>query len=310
MASTSGPGSRSRRPTTRSVTPSSWQRAVSVRRWRAKNRIRALTSCAGRFQLSEEKANSVRAVTPCAGAASMTRRTAVAPTRWPAVRSRPRRSAQRPFPSMMIAVCRELCVIKYVLEKKLPSARGVNQGFHVIEIPLQRPAAGSGQAVFGAGRAALERLGAGDVVGVLELARMHAEVAVGDLEQTLELVEAGPLHTGERRHDAQADPLVDQAIELGGGAGRAAGGGRGAARGGGMPDCVRFSHRTSARSTVRRRYAGRRNPRRAASSPLRRRTAPPLRAPGTRRPSPAPPAPRTRRPSRPRCRTTAAKRPG
>src|SRR2546428_10000043 len=42
---------------------------------------------------------------PRSGAASTARRTAAAPSRWPATRGRPRRVAQRPLPSMMIATC-------------------------------------------------------------------------------------------------------------------------------------------------------------------------------------------------------------
>src|SRR5947209_5082530 len=43
---------------------------------------------------------------PSSGAVSTTRRTASTPARCPAVRGKPRRVAQRPLPSMMIATCR------------------------------------------------------------------------------------------------------------------------------------------------------------------------------------------------------------
>src|ERR1700676_5309953 len=42
---------------------------------------------------------------PRPGAASTTRRTALTPARWPAARGSPRRVAQRPLPSMMMATC-------------------------------------------------------------------------------------------------------------------------------------------------------------------------------------------------------------
>jgi hypothetical protein len=67
--------------------------------------------------LSEENACSVSAAIPSEGAASTVRRTALAPARCPALRGNPRDVAQRPLPSMMIAVCRggsikALCDIK------------------------------------------------------------------------------------------------------------------------------------------------------------------------------------------------------
>ena len=42
---------------------------------------------------------------PTSGARSTTRRTAATPARWPATRGKPRRVAQRPLPSMMMATC-------------------------------------------------------------------------------------------------------------------------------------------------------------------------------------------------------------
>src|SRR5262245_34748103 len=59
---------------------------------------------------------------PRVGAASAIRRTVSTPARWPAMRGRPRRVAQRPLPSMIMATCksrfgsafqeRELCIVK------------------------------------------------------------------------------------------------------------------------------------------------------------------------------------------------------
>src|SRR5262249_49923281 len=61
--------------------------------------------------------------------------------------------------------------------------------FHVDEVLLECATAGSGQIVFGPRDAAFERLLAHDVLGVFELSRMHAQVAVGRVEQALEVVE-------------------------------------------------------------------------------------------------------------------------
>ena len=44
---------------------------------------------------------------------------------------------------------------------------------------------------------------------------MHAQVAVGGLEHALEVVEAERIVGGERADDAEADALVNQAIEFG-----------------------------------------------------------------------------------------------
>src|SRR5205809_719749 len=219
MAVTSGAGSRSRRPTTSRRTPFATSRAVSVRRWRANNRISAATSVGGRFQLSAEKANNVSAATPWPGAASTTRRTASAPARWPAARGRPRRAAHRPLPSMMIATWREvLCNIKSRLKKKIPSALAgrADQGFHVVEVALQRAAAQRRQPVLGLGDPARERFATGDVLRLLELACVHAQIAVRRLEEGFQLVERQRVVARQRTHDAEAHSLVDQAVQLGG----------------------------------------------------------------------------------------------
>src|SRR5580692_1339128 len=85
---------------------------------------------------------------PNAGAASTMRLTVSTPARCPAARGRPRARAQRPLPSMMIAVCRVLCIIKLLpIKKDLLLAHGVDERFHVIEISLQRAPAGGRQFV-------------------------------------------------------------------------------------------------------------------------------------------------------------------
>src|SRR5712691_2694240 len=120
------------------------------------------------------------------------RRTASAPARWPATRGQPRDSAQRPLPSMMIARCspggvrdsEALCSIKLNSTKNAGDsarAHGPDERFHVVEVARERAAAGLGEAVLGARHAAGEGLRALDVVRVLELARVDAQVAVRGL---------------------------------------------------------------------------------------------------------------------------------
>src|SRR5262245_54793174 len=64
------------------------------------------TSSIGRSQFCDENAYSVSAWMPISRQARVTSRTESAPLRWPSIRGRPRRLAQRPLPSMMMATCR------------------------------------------------------------------------------------------------------------------------------------------------------------------------------------------------------------
>src|SRR5260370_39344501 len=121
-----------------------------------------------------------------AQAASTTRRTERAPAWWPAVRGRPRRAAQRPLPSMMIATCGEvLCLIKLILKKKdgprSALARRADQRLHVVDVALQRAPPGGREPVLCLGYAASKRLHARDVGSVLQLARVHAQIAIARL---------------------------------------------------------------------------------------------------------------------------------
>ena len=67
----------------------------------------------------------------------------------------------------------------------------------------------------GARDAAFEEFDAGNVVGFLELAGVNTEVAVGGFEDALEIVETERFVGGESADDAEADPLVNEAIEFG-----------------------------------------------------------------------------------------------
>src|SRR2546422_11186315 len=90
----------------------------------------------------------------------------------------------------------------------------MNQGFHVVQVALQRTPPGGGETILGLRNPPLERLGARDVLRLLEPARVHTQVAVRGLEQRLELIEAQGIVHGERAHDAEAYPLVNQPVEL------------------------------------------------------------------------------------------------
>src|ERR1035441_1124560 len=218
MAEQSLASSRSRRPITSSRTPCATQRAVSFSRYTAIRRMRASTSAGGRRQLSLENANRVRMPMPVSGAASTARRAASTPARCPMMRGRPRPVAHRPLPSMMIPTCRVLCIPKSIGIKKdsLLFARGLDERFHVVQIPLQGAAPGGRHPVIGARHAAGEALGTVHVPGFFQLPCMDTEVAVGSIQQFLELAEGQRLVHGERAENAQAETFVDQAVELGG----------------------------------------------------------------------------------------------
>src|ERR1041384_3121343 len=74
------------------------------------------------------------------------------------VRGRPRARAHRPLPSMMIPACRVLLETKYkdIKKETSPVAHGLNQGFHVVQVPFQSVAACRHELVLGARQAARE----------------------------------------------------------------------------------------------------------------------------------------------------------
>src|SRR5207302_1998861 len=84
---------------------------------------------------------------------------------------------------------------------------GADERFHVVEIALQGAPTRGRQPVFGLGDAAGERFAARDVLRFLELAGVHAQVAVGRLEERLQLVEGQRVVHRQRADDAEADPL-------------------------------------------------------------------------------------------------------
>src|SRR5262249_55526114 len=94
-----------------------------------------------------------------------------------------------------------------------------DERFHVVEVALERAPSGRRQAILGLRQAPLEGLRARDVLGVLELARVDAEVPVGRLQELLEIVERERLVDREGADDAETHPFVDEPVELGSGRG-------------------------------------------------------------------------------------------
>src|SRR5262245_32571922 len=143
------------------------------------------------------------------------------PAVWPAERGSVLEVAQRPLPSMMMATCR--CArsgCDGLRRERLPDVmkgsavpRGANERLHVVEIAFQSATAERRQRVTGLRNTTFETLVAGDVVRLLELPRMDAEVAVRGFHEALEIIEAQRIVHGERADDAKAQTLVNQAIE-------------------------------------------------------------------------------------------------
>src|SRR5258706_2918459 len=110
--------------------------------------------------------------------------------------------------------CQSLLVKKIAPASALERVpRRLDQRFHVGQIPGELAAAHRRESILGARAPTVERLGAGDVPGFLELARVHAQVAVRRLQQRLDLVEGERLGGRERAHDAEADAVVDEIVE-------------------------------------------------------------------------------------------------
>jgi hypothetical protein len=85
----------------------------------------------------------------------------------------------------------------------------------LIEIFGEGAATGGREAVLGARDATFEKLYAGNVLRFFELAGVDAEVAVGGLEDTLEVVEAEGVVGRQGADDAETNAFVNQAIEFG-----------------------------------------------------------------------------------------------
>src|SRR5574337_1050260 len=102
----SGSSKADRSPMKRRRTPWPCSSSTSLSSARRNRPIRALTSSCGRCQFSLEKANRVNTRTPSRRQASTTSRTALRPALWPKLRGRCRALAQRPLPSMTMAMWR------------------------------------------------------------------------------------------------------------------------------------------------------------------------------------------------------------
>src|SRR5690242_8849976 len=84
----------------------------------------------------------------------------------------------------------------------------------MVQVTLQRPFPRGREPVFRLRKPVFEGLGAAYVLRILEFPGMYAEVAVGGLEQLLQLIEGKSIVHRQRAQNAQPEALVDQPVEL------------------------------------------------------------------------------------------------
>src|SRR5262245_36427702 len=94
------------------------------------------------------------------------------------------------------------------------AAGGADDRLHVVEIPLERPAASSRQPILRLRASPLEGLGARHVLGLLELAPVDAQVPVGRLHQRLEVVEGEGIRGRQGAEEPEAQPMMDEEVDL------------------------------------------------------------------------------------------------
>src|SRR5580704_618854 len=85
--------------------------------------------------------------------------------------------------------------------------------FHLFQVVFQRAPASRSQLEFRSRLAPNERLCTAYVSRLFELAGMDTQVPVGDLQQSLEIVERERVVDRERADDAQSNAFVDYRIE-------------------------------------------------------------------------------------------------
>ena len=95
----------------------------------------------------------------------------------------------------------------------LALACGADESFHVIEVPLERSPSECRETILRLRHAAFERFRAGDVLRLLELSRVHAEIPVGGVHQLLEIAEAERIIHRQRADDPQPETLVNETID-------------------------------------------------------------------------------------------------
>jgi len=96
----------------------------------------------------------------------------------------------------------------------LRTARVLDQRLHLIQISFQRATSLRRQAVFRLRHPTFERLLAGNVFGLFQLARMDAKIAVSGIQQLLEVIEGERTVHCQSAQDSQPQSLMDQPIEF------------------------------------------------------------------------------------------------
>ena len=85
----------------------------------------------------------------------------------------------------------------------------------MVQILFESATAARRQTIFSLGHASVERLRAGKIARVFELARVDTEIAIGGAYQLLELVESERFIYRKRTDDREPSALMNQPVEIG-----------------------------------------------------------------------------------------------
>src|SRR5262245_15997924 len=91
----------------------------------------------------------------------------------------------RPEPGSDDGAAADVAVVRVMVMSRISRsslARGTDERLHMIEVALEGTSSHRRDRVLGFGNAPFERLRAGDVVGLFELAGVHAQIAVSRLQ--------------------------------------------------------------------------------------------------------------------------------
>ncbi len=84
----------------------------------------------------------------------------------------------------------------------------------MVDVPVQRAMTGRGKSEFCSWHTVLEALGAPDVSGVFQLARMNTNVAVRSLQDIPNLHERQGIVRRQRAHNAKPHTFMNQMVRL------------------------------------------------------------------------------------------------
>jgi hypothetical protein len=102
-----------------------------------------------------------------------------------------------------------LLAIRFLLFPRRP-----DQGFHVVQVPLQRSPPGPCQPVFRFWQPSIKGFRAHDIVRLFQLSRVDAQISIRSLKQCLQFVECQRAVHRQRADNAQPDAFVNQSVKI------------------------------------------------------------------------------------------------